>query len=457
LISRALLLSAIAFFAAPSAFAGPAPASAPAAAVRARASAISTVARDVAAALPEQTGRVVVAVAPLESDVKATLPDALVLSVASLVAGARGYEAPTATEPLRAAVARSRGARAVVYVSVRVERGKLTVTADVHPVPATVWARIKNPTPGSVAHAFATADLDAEVRAHLEPIPLTAALAGQRGQHFENDVLAVACGDLDRDGGNEIVAVSADQVTALRLRGGKVQPMATRLWSDLSPVDATPWREPIASAVVTAPSATDPLAPRDVVVSTTSRAKAVRLDPALELRASFPGFVVPSGRAYACARLDGLEVTGPLEACGPDEPAPGRASVGGRFDAVAGATLIDRGGGSFDVWAGREAGTVQLFDGAGHTAKLEKAGAQLAIADLDQDGAPEILTSLDVEPRAGRDALVIYTWLRDGKPPKEQLRMPFAAGVRAIGVCPPDGPGRAPLVVATAGDLVVLR
>ncbi len=452
---RALLCLAVVLAAAPAASAAPGPVAAPT--PRARVSAIATVARDLVAALPERSGHVVVAVAPLESDVKATRPEALVLSVASLVAGARGWEAPTATESLRSAVARSRGASAVVFVSVHVERGKLAVTADVHPVPGTVWARLKNPTPGSVAHAFATADLDAEVRSHLEPIPITAALSGERGQHFENDVLAVGCGDLDRDGGSEIVAVSADQVTALRLRGGKVQPLATRLWSDLSPVDPSPWREPIATVVIAEPPPGDPLAPRDVVVSTTSRAKAIRLDPSFEVRASFPAFVVPTGRAYACARLEGLDVTGPLEPCGPDEPAARRASVGGRFDAIAGTTLVDARGGAFDVWAGREAGALQVFDGTGRTAVLDKTGAQVALADLDQDGAPEILTSLDVDPRSGRDALLIFTWQRDGKPPKELFRMPFAAGVRAIGVCPPDGPGRLPVVVATAGDIVVLR
>ena len=59
--------------------------------------------------------------------------------------------------------------------------------------------------------------------------------------------------------------------------------------------------------------------------------------------------------------------------------------------------------------------------------------------------------------RGGPDALVVYTWDRTSKPPKEQLRMPIAAGVHAIGVCPPAGPGRAPIVIATADELVVAR
>ncbi|HTJ82927.1 MAG TPA: hypothetical protein VL400_14500, partial [Polyangiaceae bacterium] len=60
-----------------------------------RASAVSSLAEDLAASLPPQDGKVVVGVAPLESDAKATRPDALVTTIAGLVAGRRGWEAPT--------------------------------------------------------------------------------------------------------------------------------------------------------------------------------------------------------------------------------------------------------------------------------------------------------------------------------------------------------------------------
>jgi len=447
---------------APTALAQPSPAGAakdarPAKPSKPRASALSSVARDLAAALPAVEGRVVVAVAPLESDAKATRADALVVTIAALMAGQRAWEPPTEPASLLDARTKARGATALVYVTIHIERGKVHAAADLYLLPRTVWARAKNPTPGPTAHGFAEADVDAEVRAHLEPIPLTSALTTTRAKHFENDVSAIACGDLDRDGGNELVTVSPDQVTLLRLKEGKVEPVGARLWKDLSAVDGTPWREPIAAAIIAPPPFDDPLAPRDVVVSATDRAKSVRLDAHLETQASFAAFALPVGRSYACARLDALELTGPLEACADGEPGATRPSVGGRYDAIAGARLVDREGRPFEVFAGREGSTVEIFDDAGRSAKIPGAGAELAIGDLDQDGAPEILTSLDVDARSGRDALVVFTWARDGKPPKEVLRMPVGAGVRAIGVCPPDSAGRAPIVVATTGEILVTR
>ncbi|MEJ7733203.1 MAG: MMPL family transporter [Polyangiaceae bacterium] len=41
--------------------------------------------------------------------------------------------------------------------------------------------------------------------------------------------------------------------------------------------------------------------------------------------------------------------------------------------------------------------------------------------------------------------------------PREVARLPAAAGVQALAVCPPDGPGRAPFVVATADEIWVVR
>jgi hypothetical protein len=55
----------------------------------------------------------------------------------------------------------------------------------------------------------------------------------------------------------------------------------------------------------------------------------------------------------------------------------------------------------------------------------------------------------------------VRSWPRalsgDAARPKEILRLPAAAGVQALGVCPPDGPARAPFVVATADEIWVVR
>lgn len=419
--------------------------------------AVQRLAIDLDRGLPPLEGLALVAVAPIEGDVAIKRPEALATMIGSLVAGRRGLDAPSEPEALAAAVARARGARWVVYVRPRLEAGRLSATADVHPVPPTVWARVRTPSPGATAHAFADAPIDAEVRRFLDPIPLATPLTFTRGKHFESDVLAVACDDLDRDGSPEIVSMSPDQVTLLRVRAGKVDPGATRLWADLSPLDPTPLREPIGVAFSVERESDALPGPIDVVIANTNRAKSVRLDAELAVLESFSRFAIPEGGALACLKLPGMAITGPLDRCADGAPAPKRPSVTGVFDAFAAASLVDADGKPFEVWAGREQGVVEVRDQRGGLAKIASGGAQLAVGDLNQDGIPEILTSLDVEP--GRpDAVVIYSWDRSQRlPPKEQLRVPIASGVHALAVCPPTSAGRAPFVIASTDEIVVAQ
>ncbi len=419
--------------------------------------AVVSVARDLAVAIGELDGRAIVAVGPLESDIKTTRAEDLAVLVAAQLGGRRGWAVPKSPEPLAQAIVRGRGSPIVVYLQVRIQRGRLQVTADAHPVPNTVWARVKNPTPGPIAHAFADTSIDAEVRSYLEPVPLVAPLEFSKGKGFEPDILAVACDDFDRDGAPEIVSVSPDQVTLLRLRGEKVHPEAAKLWSELSPREASPWREPMGTAFSAPPEGYGLPMPLDVVVSTTDRAKAVRLDTTLAVTRDFAGFALAEGGALSCARMQTTTITGPLDRCGDSEAAPKRASVTGRFDSYAAANLVEPNGKPFEVWAGRESGVVELRDSDGHFAKIPAAGAQLAVGDLDQDGTPEILTSLDVE-RGKPDAVVVFSWERNkGGPPKEKLRIPIASGVHALAVCPASGTGRVPFVIASTDQIVVAR
>jgi hypothetical protein len=420
--------------------------------------AIQTVARDLAAALPESIPMPALVVsAPLAADVPVTRANDLARTVSSLIAGQRGFAAAPEPAAFEAARTASRNHRALVYVRPLVEQGKLRVTADVVATPANVWARIRDAAPQPSAHAFAEAPIDAEVRSHLAPIPLTA-LAPVRGKSFESGIVALACDDLDGDGAPEIVSVSRTRVVLLRIREGKVVPVRARTWTDLSDVAPAPLREPIAFAV-TVPSAasqgaSEGAARRDVVVSITDRRESLRLDPKLEVVERYVQLAIPDGESIACGGLIGLLVTGAIGACG-DGTTPHQATVGGRYDAFASALLVRPDGHVDRVWAGREDRVLELRDGSSHAARVTGVGAQIALGDLDQDGAIEVLTSLDVmDPLA--DAVVVRSWSGTGAP-RELFRMPAGSGVQALATCPPESSGRQAFVVATGDEIAVVR
>jgi hypothetical protein len=413
------------------------------------------VARDLAARFP----RAFVAGSPLVSDTPAPRGGELVARIAAQIAGRLGPGARAGAEPAALALARqeARGSGALIHFTVEIAAGKLRVAADAYPVPRTVWARIRDPEPGSTAHAFAETPLDAEVRTFLAPIPLVAASI-ERAKNFEGDVVALACGELVQDGGLALVSVSRRRVTVLRLRGGKVLPLFSKSWTELSPVAPAPLREPIGFAAVV-PTSGDAAGPAFVDVGLTDRARSVRLDGTLRLLAGFSGVAVPPGTP--CLRVGGLALIDPFAPCTRGDPPPGAAGVGGQVDAFASAHLVTPSGQPTSVWAERAHGLLEVRDDQGNRLSVEGAGAQIALGDRDQDGDPEILSSLDTL-NALDDAVVVRSWSRDPAAPpaarlKEILRIPAPAGVHALAVCPPDGPGPAPFAVATSDEIWVVR
>jgi hypothetical protein len=255
--------------------------------------------------------------------------------------------------------------------------------------------------------------------------------------------------------------VSRRRVTTLRLRGGRVVPLASRPWPDVVAVHPAPLREPLAFATLVERARDGERLPPFADVGLTDRARSVRFDGELKALAELPGLAIPDAGGSACTTAWGPLLTGPLGPCAPADPPPATASLSGRYDALASAQLLSAQGEPFAVWATRERGAVELRDSAGRRKVVGSAGAQLAVGDLDQDGEPELLASLDVlDPL--EDAVVVWSWRRrEGGParaaPEEILRLPAPAGVRALAVCPPDGAGRAPFAVATADEIWVVR
>ncbi len=421
--------------------------------------AVSKVSDAIAQSFTKPLAQRLIVAAPPIVDVTAPRENVLALAIAAQIAGRLGENNRTHGDVTSLSGARAlaqvQKVSALVYIAVEIAQGKLRVTADEYPVPKTVWAKIRAPEPPPISHAFAEAQIDAEVRSYLPAIPLTSAQT-IRGKNFENDVVAITCGDLERDGNLEIAVVGRRRVTTSRLRAGKVEPLHGRAWTDLSPVHPTPVREPYAFAtfVERGEGAT---AKTTLDVALSDRALSIRFDRDLVVESTFVGLAVPDGAGTACTRLTpSLVVTGPIGPCKKGDPAPLGPSVGGKYDAFASAALVDERGKPYVVWAGRENGVVELRDDAGHAAKFNGMGAQLAISDLDQDGSPEILGSVDTLVAAD-DAVLVRTWNRATNKVEERLKIPAAAGIRALGVCPADGPSHPPFVVATLDEIWVVR
>jgi hypothetical protein len=454
---------------APASPAGAKPANATNAA--AHAGAIVQVAGEIVLGIGEVPLGAIVVASTVTSDIPAPKGDELAARIATLVAGRFGV-AKAHPQPAALAVARGVSGRAasLVYLQLEISKGALRVTADLYPVVSNGWERLRNPVPGPRAHAFATAPLDAEVRGFLTPVLLERA-AVHKIKHEEGEVLAVGCGDLDGDGGLELVLVSRARVAIAKIRAGKLVVERAAAWTTIASRAAVPMRDALASVVVSPPGHRG-----EIFLGTTDRGGVV-VDASLVARRQLTGLPVAGGGGEACtvpiAEANAFEGNG--VAC--DLLAPGgapAASAGAhargagktealplfippfaRYDAIAALDTVARDGAVAQVIAARELnGKLRVRrqePGAARPveATMEGTGAQLALVDLDLDGVAEVVTTAD----AGDDLLVVSSFAKGQLVPR--LRFHAKEGVRALGVCPPEERG-APGLVAIVGSEVWL-
>jgi hypothetical protein len=233
------------------------------------------------------------------------------------------------------------------------------------------------------------------------------------------------------------------------VRSGKLHALRRVAWSDLSPISPTPWREPIAAISFPAPSFID--------VGLTDRARAVRLDPELRVVTALEGMPVALPAGAACVRTHPGVLFDKLVRCRGDDPINQVKDPGFSFDVWASARVVGQDGQVRDVWAARDASESKLVlrDSAGRTVNVARVGAQVALADVDADGDPEVITTRDVLDDKD-DALAVRTWQASGAL-RDRVVLPVPSGISAITVCPADGPGLRSIVLATRSELWVLR
>ncbi len=411
------------------------------------AGALDGVAGEATRKLGSLPGRSVVVAAPLVSDENAPKSAELALQVAVLVAGkigggARANPQTAALETARAVAGR---ASALVYVQSTINAGDLRVTVDVYPPMPLARDRIRNPLPSPMSHAFASAKIDAEVRTFLRPLMLEQASV-VRARHDEGDILAAACGDVDGDGGNELVLVSRDHVTLGRVRAGVFVPERTApfaLWGPRVPV---PMREPLGGAAISEGR---------VRVGSTDRGGFSLADD-FATATPLAGVPVKTGEAVACLTAEpsaGAFDGAPIDCTANRDPKPIMAVPAPRFDAFAAAKVAALDRTTTDLVAVREPnGRLRLRVGDVVTVPDGVVGAQIVLADLDEDGTPEIVTTA-----AGTDDAINVLDVSPKAETRPRLHLSVPEPVRALSVCPPETDGAPALIAVVGGELWIVR
>lgn len=414
---------------------------------RANASAIGAATQQIASSIGlVPTGAIVIASA-LESDVPASpnRGDELSLRIASLLAGKiPGAHAGAKTATLDQARALASRSAVLVYAHVQIQKSQLRVTVDAYPVIRNVWDRARLSPPPPTAHAYFAASIDAEVRAFFPTIPLEMQ-AVHKATHNEGEVIAVACGDLDGDGGAEILLASRDRVSIGRMPLGTAPATPafrverSALWSALAKRAAVPLREPLGGAEIAVGRAT---------VGTSDRGGVIVDDALGSPRATSSGIPIGAGLCteIAPARLsfDGL-----LTPC--DTAPPARPGARESFDAGAAFELVAPNGQETLALATRESGKMRLRVGGVEKAAFDGAGAQVTVLDADLDGTPEIAFSSD----GPDDAITIATVGDHGTRVVNRIAAP--AGVRALGACPSIDGGAGAIVAVVGSEVWLVR
>jgi hypothetical protein len=352
----------------------------------------------------------------------------------------------SATELPVSTLAQARGrpttAGALVYLTPSIQGASFEVTLDLYPVARSFWDRFKAP-PGPLAHAFASRRIDGEIGSFL-PAPKLLGKVVAKAALPADTVTALACADLDGDRAIELVVNGRRELYVGRVEQGRFQPFRTAAWQALSPVAPAPLREPIASLQVR-PG-------QYLQVGSTDRRDLVRLAPDLTVLSRVVA-KQPWGD-LGCTEPEGQGLAPVVGDCTSDKTFE-RVEPGIALDTVAGGTFETRTGTSRVVLS-RAVGsnTLQLVDGDGRQARIDDAGAQAAIADLDRDGVLEVLSSKDTLQRKD-DALRVHRFAPGGLELVYEVAVP--SGIDAIAACPAEDTRASLVVLATGRELWFVR
>jgi hypothetical protein len=295
-----------------------------------------------------------------------------------------------------------------------------------------LWQRVRHKKANAEQQAFVEVPLDAELRALIPPPPLVVSET-LKLKAPERGIVAVACGPLGSDGGQELALISRSTVRVGRISGRHFNERKRVAWGALSPIAPAPLREPIATAEITDRGT--------LRVGLSDRRDGLELSPDLAVTARYEGSLPAPGGG--CSARSGLGISGLVIPCTPRQ-APGRPAS--TWDALAGTARL---------WLGRDVTSSLLSSSEPGAAPNDtRVGAQLALGDADDDGNPELAFSADTL-EAGKDKLTLAT-ISGGKL-TTRFTLP-APAIAAVAICGRrEGPAMAPLVVATGDELWLIR
>jgi hypothetical protein len=320
----------------------------------------------------------------------------------------------------------------VVELSLENNAGVLRVSADLRRTTG-LWARVRHAKSHVEQHAFVEVPFDAELRALIPP-PALIVSETLKLKAPEPGIIAIACGPLGSDGGQELALVSRNNVRVGRIAGRSFVERKRVAWSALSPVAPSPLREPIASAEITREGA--------LRLGISDRKEGLELSRDLAVTARFDALLpMPGG---GCAARSGLGFLARFDSC-QNTAGVGRAQPT-TLDAVAGVPGAQLGR---DLASGKLSGARPELGQVAH-----RVGAQLAMGDADSDGNPELAYSADTLD-AAKDRLTVVTLQGKKLTPRFELAAP---GIAAVAICmKQEGLGMAPIVVASGDELWLLR
>lgn len=388
--------------------------------------------------------------------------------------------------------ARATGTDLLLVVDVFVAHNHLHAVGELHEVRASFWARIRRPVAGMRSHFYASARMDAELRALMdedtargrrifELTPAPAQLSAGLGE-----ILAAGTGDVDDDGFNELAVLGRGGLRIARIApDGSVQVLATRSLDGLPRPKARP--RGTYGAIQLADVDADGRAEVALWTSDLRHGHIFTMRDGALVPSRWPAAIVGS----ACGRKAPLGA--PVTLCGAalgwfppldvgrsarprlliSRPVSGRnhyeARLGhwsirgeeshhphpGLYWNLAAHALKRRAPGQYTDLVGTVGRHGQLdVRGGGSHWRLQRAGTALAITDLNDDGEAELLRAGDGLPGT-RDTLYVHRLASRGRLPTV-----FKAGsapIVALSAGDVDNDGRIEALVVTPRRIVLLE